>query len=87
MPHTEQPVLDEFRLYRLLADFENMHRDATGTHLTSTEFYRRYRAAEFDDPFAMAWATYYEAWCTRRGEEDDPVVRAVTDALPPPVPA
>jgi hypothetical protein len=64
-------------LVRALEVFEASYAEATGEVLASRDFYERYRAGELDSPFAMAWATFFEA-ATRR----DPV-RAVEEALPP----
>jgi len=55
-------------LLRVLAVFEERWLDNEGAErLTSEEFYGRYTAGEFDGPFGVAWATFYEAYLHMRG--------------------
>jgi len=72
--------LDESQLHRLLRSFEDQYLEASGEHLDSTAFYERYTAGEFDHPYGMIWATYFEA-LQRRRETDDPDVRAIGEAV------
>jgi hypothetical protein len=44
-----------------LAEFERAHAATTGEQLSSEEFYSRFTAGDFDDPFGARWATFYEA--------------------------
>jgi hypothetical protein len=43
-----------------------------GDALSSADFYAAYRRGEFDTPFGMAWATYYEALLRSREDPRRP---------------
>ena len=75
--------LDRIQLQAVLLRVEDLYRDATGTHLSSAEFYKRYSAGEFDDAFTMAWATYYEAFLHTQPQAADEEVEEVMEAFPP----
>jgi hypothetical protein len=62
IPRTEVTPLDRADLIDLLELFEREWTDATGEDLPSDDFYTEYRAGAHDTPFAMAWATFYEAF-------------------------
>ncbi len=69
----EDPVpvseLDRAGLEELLRKFEDAWAADTEERITTAVFYDRYVRGEIDTMFAMAWASYYEAF--RRAGDDD----------------
>jgi hypothetical protein len=58
--------------------FENRFQEDRGERLTSGQFYERYRRGEHDDPFGVAWATYFEAYLEMTGH-----ARELARVVPP----
>ena len=54
--------LDREDVAAMLLTFEDTWAETTGERITSTEFYERYAAGEFDSILAMAWASHYEVY-------------------------
>ena len=68
--------LNENGLEERLRLFEEHHAETFGTYLSSVEFYERFRAGEYDTPFGMAWATYFEAYARLATPASRPLVPA-----------
>lgn len=78
----KQPVstrkLDRRGLEDLLSTFEDGWADQHGERLSSAAFYDLYRTGEVDSIFAMAWASYYEAYRRQsKSSADESLVRSL----------
>ena len=63
--------LDRSGVEELLRMFEDAWNEEHDERITSAQFYDRYTRGEIDSMFAMAWASYYEAF--RRHSQRRPI--------------
>lgn len=82
-PDVSMVCLDRIQLRALLLRMEDTYRETFGARLSSADFYERYCDGEFDEPWAMAWSTYYEAYLRMSRRPEDASVEQAADALPP----
>jgi hypothetical protein len=75
--------LDRIQLRALLLRLEDSYLESSGERLSSSDFYDRYCSGEFDEPWGMAWATYYEAYVRMSRRPEDASVEQAAEALPP----
>lgn len=64
---------------------EDVYAEATGERLSSSAFYELYIAGEVDSPFALGWATYYDAY-RRQSHRRSAAAQRALEALPPVAP-